>query len=48
MIPRDAVLMPLLCRLGLHVYPRFVTARIQASGPIRCERCRRPRRVVIC
>lgn len=31
--------MKLLCRIGLHLYPRYVKAYLQAPAPIRCERC---------
>lgn len=31
--------MRLLCRIGLHLYPRYVNAYTQAPAPVRCERC---------
>lgn len=32
---------PALCRLGLHLCPRYVDAWAQAPAPVRCERCGR-------
>lgn len=32
---------PLLCRIGLHAYPKYVNAYTQAPAPVRCERCGR-------
>lgn len=31
-----------LCRLGLHAFPRYVTAHTQAPAPVRCRRCGMP------
>jgi hypothetical protein len=31
------------CRLGLHLYPRYVDAWSQAPAPVRCERCGKKR-----
>ena len=33
--------MSLLCKLGIHQYPIYVTAYWQAPAPIRCDRCRK-------
>lgn len=35
---------PMLCRIGLHLWPRYINAHTHAPAPIRCTRCQKARR----